>query len=37
MSFRFRKNLNIDDFATVNRRSVLRGLGAAALLTATGG
>ena len=34
---RFPKRLNVDDFATMNRRSVLRGLGAAALVTATGG
>ena len=37
MSSRFPKPLNVDDFATINRRSVLRGLGAAAVLTATGG
>ncbi len=36
MPTRFPKRLNVDDFATMNRRSVLRGLGAGALLTATG-
>ncbi|HTE16387.1 MAG TPA: alkaline phosphatase D family protein [Burkholderiales bacterium] len=37
MLSRFRKRLNLDDFATINRRRVLRSLGASALLTATGG
>ena len=32
----FPASLNIDDFCTVNRRTLLRGLGAVALLTATG-
>src|SRR3954470_4946578 len=33
---RFRAPLNVDDFATVSRRRVLQGLGAAALVTTTG-
>src|SRR5438046_10473084 len=37
MSSRFCARLNIDEFATVNRRGLLRALGAAALLTSTGG
>jgi alkaline phosphatase D len=37
MSNRFPAGLNVDDFCTVNRRTLLRGLGATALLTATGG
>jgi alkaline phosphatase D len=37
MSSRFRSGLNVDDFATVNRRILLRGLGASAMVTATGG
>jgi alkaline phosphatase D len=37
MSSRFPRFLNVDDFATVNRREMLRGLGASALLIATGG
>ncbi|MEQ1776866.1 MAG: alkaline phosphatase D family protein [Burkholderiales bacterium] len=37
MPSRFSKRLNMDDFATINRRRVLRGLGATALVTATGG
>ncbi len=37
MSSRFPKRLNVDDFATMNRRHLLRGLGAAALVTASGG
>jgi alkaline phosphatase D len=37
MPSRVAKHLNVNDFATVNRRSVLRSLGAAAVLTATGG
>jgi alkaline phosphatase D len=37
MRNQFPASLNIDDFCTVNRRTLLRGLGAAALLTATGG
>lgn len=37
MSSRFHKRLNVDDFATMNRRHLLRGLGAAALVTASGG
>lgn len=36
MFSRFPKHLNDDDFATINRRNLLRGLGASALLTATG-
>ena len=34
---RFPARLDVDDFCTVNRRTLLRGLGSAALLTATGG
>src|SRR5882724_9423357 len=37
MSSRFPARLNVDEFATVNRRGLLRALGAAALLTSTGG
>ena len=37
MSSRFPKRLNVDDFATMNRRHLLRGLGVAALVTASGG
>lgn len=37
MSRRDFQRLNLDDFATVNRRRVLRALGASALLTAAGG
>lgn len=37
MSPRFPASLNVDDFATVNRRALLRVLGASALLTSTGG
>ena len=37
MSIRFPSRLDVDDFATVNRRALLRGLGASALVTATGG
>src|SRR5262247_3997194 len=37
MSKRFSTRVNVDDFCTVNRRTLLRGLGTAALLTATGG
>jgi alkaline phosphatase D len=37
MSRRFDNSLNVDDFATVNRRILLRGLGTSALLTTTGG
>src|SRR5256885_13494857 len=37
LSSRFPARLNIDEFATVNRRGLLRALGAAALLTSTGG
>jgi alkaline phosphatase D len=37
MRYRVSKLLDLNDFATVNRRSVLRSLGAAAVLTATGG
>jgi hypothetical protein len=36
MRNRFPTRLDVDDFCTVNRRTLLRGLGAAALLTATG-
>jgi alkaline phosphatase D len=36
MSLRCPARLNVDDFATVNRRTVLRGLGASSLLTTTG-
>ncbi len=37
MSQRFPARIALDDFCTVNRRTLLRGLGTAALLTATGG
>ena len=37
MSNRFPTRLDVDDFCTVNRRMLLRGLGTAALLAATGG
>jgi alkaline phosphatase D len=37
VSDRFPARLDVDDFCTVSRRTLLRGLGAAALLTATGG
>src|SRR5262245_33075807 len=37
MSNRFSARLNVDDFATVNRRALLRGLGSAALVTTAGG
>jgi len=37
MSPRFPASLNVNDFATVNRRALLRALGASALLTSTGG
>src|SRR5262245_33198171 len=37
MSNRFSAHLNVDDFATVNRRALLAGLGASAILTTTGG
>ena len=37
MPVRFPQRFNVDDFSTINRRRVLRGLGAAALLTTTGG
>ena len=37
MRNRFPARLDVDEFCTVNRRTLLRGLGAAALLTATGG
>ena len=37
MSTRFPVPLDVDDFATVNRRRLLRGLGSSALVTATGG
>jgi alkaline phosphatase D len=36
MRYPFRGILNVDDFATINRRSVLTGLGASAALTTTG-
>jgi alkaline phosphatase D len=36
MSNRFSQRLNVDDFATVNRRALLQGLGASTLLTTTG-
>ena len=36
MSYPFRDILNVDDFATVNRRSLLAGLGASAVLSTTG-
>jgi alkaline phosphatase D len=34
---RFPARLNVDEFSTINRRAFLRGLGASALITATGG
>jgi len=34
---RFPARVDVDDFCTVHRRTLLRGLGTAALLTATGG
>src|SRR5262245_8439234 len=34
---RISARFNVDDFATVNRRHLLRGLGSAALITSTGG
>ena len=37
MSDRFPARLDVDDFCTMSRRTLLRRLGAAALLTATGG
>src|SRR5512132_2113636 len=37
MPQRFPARVDVDDFCTVNRRTLLRGLGTAALLTATGG
>ncbi len=37
MSSRFRTRLNVDEFATINRRRLLGSLGASALLTASGG
>jgi alkaline phosphatase D len=37
MPDRFRTGFDVDDFATVNRRTLLRGLGASALVTSTGG
>src|SRR6266540_2089968 len=37
MSRRFPARLAVDDFATVNRRTLLRGLSASALVTTTGG
>jgi alkaline phosphatase D len=37
MRNQFPARLDVDDFCAVNRRTLLRGLGAAALLTATGG
>ena len=36
MAVRFPAILNVDDFATVNRRGLLRGLGASALVTTSG-
>lgn len=36
MPYPFHGVLNVDDFATVNRRSLLRGLGASAVLTTSG-
>ena len=36
MSVRFHARLNVDDFATVSRRTILRGLGASTLLTTSG-
>jgi alkaline phosphatase D len=37
MSGQFTVPLNVDEFSTLNRRAFLRGLGASALVTATGG
>src|SRR5262245_38619538 len=37
MDIRNPGRLNVDDFATVNRRALLRGLGTSALATAAGG
>ena len=37
MTSRFPVRLTVDEFATINRRNLLRGLGATALVTATGG
>jgi hypothetical protein len=37
MSGQFTVPLNVDEFFTLNRRAFLRGLGASALVTATGG
>jgi len=37
MLHRFRARLNVDDFTSVNRRALLRGLGASLLLTTSGG
>ncbi len=37
MPQRFLPRINVDDFCTVNRRTLLRGLGSAALLTTAGG
>ena len=37
MNHRFPSRLDVDDFCTVNRRTLLRGLGATALVTAAGG
>jgi alkaline phosphatase D len=37
MTHRFRTRFNVDDFATVNRRHLLTGLGASALVTSAGG
>ncbi|MDB5863503.1 MAG: hypothetical protein JWO70_1309 [Betaproteobacteria bacterium] len=37
MPARFPARLNVDEFSTINRRAFLRGLGASALVTATGG
>ena len=37
MNHRFRSRLDVADFCTVNRRTLLRGLGATALVTAAGG
>ena len=36
MSDRFPARLNVEEFSTLNRRAFLRGLGASALITATG-
>jgi alkaline phosphatase D len=37
VAVRFPARLNVDEFSTINRRAFLRGLGASALVTATGG